>query len=529
MLLSPKRTVRVLERWRNEHHALTSDESGMSLVEILIAVFILGVAVIAIASTAAASLQSLRESRDRQQATQFASTVLEEIRGLPFSDIALDESTVSVTSFDGEDILATPGGKVTHTRTRGDHTATTYITVIPKSGTEVDDEELRATVLVTWEDVDGAHTVRQETRIAEATRGLPVPSFAVNPKSAHGTGVPGETICVDHELSNLGEQDGYSWQLFATNSSTGELEPATFVRGRSNLNGPDGSGETGSLTRDGFRVPTSANGKHWFAWGLMRIPSGSGDWIPMDEITGDERPDSHSKVLALAEADVRFCYTALNTAGEIEATDDSPTFSPRVYSAFDDTVNTGDDLSNALEVEPRIVFYLRQVDGNPKNMTAAAPDNTDESVDYDDPDDPVVPGLQLAGTTFDPTRWTANVGTLGFSTDSYPRDLSNTSVTFHVRTDDDAGKDLVFDLRLLLHRDGATDPEVLSAETVTASSVTTAWQPVDAALTLSSSPVSVGESDTLILEIGCGEDSEGPCHVHYDVTTLDSNLSGDFQ
>ncbi|MEX0651804.1 MAG: prepilin-type N-terminal cleavage/methylation domain-containing protein, partial [Actinomycetota bacterium] len=64
-------------------------EEGITLVEVIIAMFILSVALLAMASTATSSLISLAGSRDREQATNAASAAIERARALDFTDLVV--------------------------------------------------------------------------------------------------------------------------------------------------------------------------------------------------------------------------------------------------------------------------------------------------------------------------------------------------------------------------------------------------------------------------------------------------------
>lgn len=528
----------VIIRTSDTRRRFLDAESGMTLIEVLVAMFILAVAVVALASTAVSSLSAVRLGKDRQNATQLASTVLEEVRGLPFEDVILDtadgppalynavtNSTCATQGGDCEVVVRVAGGAVDHVRTSGKLTATTYVTEVTGSASR----ELRVTVVVTWTGTTGDHTVRQQTLVAEATRGLPAPSFTVTPTSPTETGVETETICFDHTLNNTGEKDKYSWQLFGSNQSTGVLEPGQYQT--RTVNEPDDSGNVTSESREGFRVQSTSEGAHWFGWALFAVPS-TGSLQPMTDTTSDLRPDSPVEVAAFGSARVRFCYTPLSQAGVKEATATNPTLTPRVYSAFDETVTTasqGNEITNTIQVvSPNTSFFLHE-DGD-GNVTH--PLNTDSTMNWPDGTDyetlPSAPGDGIPGLRVEDAPeqvWFFTFGALS--------ELSNPSLTFYVRTDDDEDETLAFDLELV-HRDGSTITS-LSQASITVSPVGTAWQQVTVALPLTS-PQIFDNGDNLEVLLRCDEEtsidpevSSDECHVNYDQPATPSVLQVELQ
>lgn len=509
----------------------------MTLVEILIAVFILAVAVIALAGTAASSLKSVRISRDRQDATQLASTILEEARGLPFEDVILDTADAPPNGFDPvtgtggcdpasagcEAVVKLSGGSIDHVRTTGRHTATTYVSEV--EGTS--GKQVRVTAFVSWSDGGNERTVREETLIAQATRGLPVPTFTVTPVSPSATGNPGETLCLDHTILNTGEEDGYSWALFAENTTTGSVDQGTL--GTRTVREPDGAGGYTEETRQGFRIHFDSSAKHWFGWAKIAYPPG-GALQPMTDTTGDGRPDSPIRVPALSEARITFCYTALNASGVREALGDDPIFTPRIYSAFDETVTTtsqNNELTNTIQVvQPNTALYLHE-SGRTLN-TSSAPD--DSQLDYDSDG---IAGLALADS---PTSWShSDFGNL-FSAQKV---LSNPSVTLFVRaTDTDDASDttandetLTYEVQVQRQRSGTTT--TVADASVTFTNVGTSWQQVTIVPSFLTSDVAdrtFQDNDLIFVSLACdAATSTDSCHVNYDSTGFMSAFSGDFQ
>lgn len=67
-------------------------EQGLGLVEVMVAVMVLTIAVLALASGAVQSLASLGESRQRQQGTIAATKSIETVRSYPYDRIALQNN-----------------------------------------------------------------------------------------------------------------------------------------------------------------------------------------------------------------------------------------------------------------------------------------------------------------------------------------------------------------------------------------------------------------------------------------------------
>jgi prepilin-type N-terminal cleavage/methylation domain-containing protein len=207
-------------------------DDGLSLIEVMIAMFVLSIAVLALASTAATAVTSLRISRERQQATVAASAAIEEARSYPYRDIGHPPDTVTAADpyvtggaspyqfahngTDYEDLIVTNGGRIDpHVWQDGRITVRLYATWyddpdIPSSPHNA----RRLTAIATWSDpAGGEREVRQSTIVGEAGRGLPVPKFDIDPDELTQSfaGVP---FCFVHILRNLGATDSYDWQLY---------------------------------------------------------------------------------------------------------------------------------------------------------------------------------------------------------------------------------------------------------------------------------------------------------------------------
>lgn len=165
-------------------------DAGLSLVEIIIAAFVLTVAILGLASAAISALRGLSDAQMRQQATALAAESLEVARSYDFDDLAMRDGDSSVPSpgaaFDplegaiddldpageGEDLLIDGDGAVRwqdgspHLE-EGTFELRTYVT-------EPDDHDgvLRVTALVEYTVPGGGREVRFSTFIADAERGV---------------------------------------------------------------------------------------------------------------------------------------------------------------------------------------------------------------------------------------------------------------------------------------------------------------------------------------------------------------------
>lgn len=228
------------------------DEDGLSLAELMVAVFVLSVGVLALAGVAGQSLVSLRQSRIREQATDAASAAIEQVRALPYDRINLLDSDPDLPSglggcFDDEPLATTSLSDnaidaFRHTAGSSDNIVVdTYITYF-----DIDDDNAcgdadhdriskHITVIATWDNggIDGS--VQVETVVADAGRGLPIPEFDLSPTSVTLNFTPAERDagtekCIAHLLRNLGDNDTYDWELTkALGESHSFVSPSEYV------------------------------------------------------------------------------------------------------------------------------------------------------------------------------------------------------------------------------------------------------------------------------------------------------------
>lgn len=215
--------------------ARASGEEGLSLIELMIAVFILAVSILALAGVATQSISRVRVARDQQSAADLVSAQLEAARGIDFASLALDSADPSIpATYDGDPVVEEPGGPLVHRETvaHGNRTyaITRYVTLPPP---DVDQDPLKRVVVeVAWSDGDTARELVNSTLVADADRGLPVPQFDLEPPNAviafeGGSGYDiandpanGAQECTQHTITNLGLTDRYAWRLENRNNSS---------------------------------------------------------------------------------------------------------------------------------------------------------------------------------------------------------------------------------------------------------------------------------------------------------------------
>lgn len=345
-------------------------ESGMSLLEVIIAMFVLAVSILGLASVASASLVQVRVSRDRQAATDVATSTLELMRLGDFATVAMLDSDGDgvpdsgatctgaaepfVTTSDG-----TPGRYVEHERTGqgagGNITVTTTVTWYDDPTVDSDsdgdgDEDCsatpkdtkRVTVTAAWSDGGTTRSVVEETLVSPADRGLPLPSFRVGNdavdlhfEKAEVYGPSGDTTgdgveqCIPHTLRNVGAPDRYELQITRTDGATDAADDP--------FDGPLAAG-TYDFSNAGYG---NGQGK-WFVRAEVDYPTVDVE-TPVDDRHSFNQPGSVPKraksddsiqIATGDQATLRVCYRPTSTV-ELTQTFE---FRVTVYSRFDDNV-----------------------------------------------------------------------------------------------------------------------------------------------------------------------------------------------
>lgn len=378
------------------------DEDGVTLIEVLIAGFVLTVAVLALASVASTSLASLRDARERDRATAAASSALESVRAMDYDEIAMrtdgdwasgDEDLVAQSGTDHlfdhdgdgthtEHIWHTPAGRLSPylctSETEdcpfnppADTRVSTRVFVTWYPG-PTDQQGKRVTAVAVWEDpaFSQPRQVRMSTVISPASRGMPAPAFEVLPDFLSHTydRVAVQTQherCFDHTLNNFGARDSY------------DVVPGDTSDGWSP--GTDSWTWTGTV------------GDRQVQWHFRAElqPSGVPDDDPDIEMAADGA-QSLSSAFVLDTGDsarISFCYTP----GEAQPPGNDDVFdwfAPRVRSQFDPGVFQ--DVEHRIDVEwdsfPLFLHHHPRVEDG----IYARPIKTRDAVTLDDGDFPAV-------------------------------------------------------------------------------------------------------------------------------------------
>lgn len=203
----------------------TDNDLGVTLIEVIIAIFIFSVALLALASTVTASLAATTTAQLRQQAYTAATRSIEVARTRPFDELALaaDASAIMASGFDpASGTIDAPEGSDPEPIRRTDTTPgledplvhqldgvvtmRTYVTV--PAGQPDPPEQVRVTAVAEFTRRSGIERTRQSTLITAGSRvtyGREQPSFAVDP-TIRGLEVErGASVCAHHRVINGGE------------------------------------------------------------------------------------------------------------------------------------------------------------------------------------------------------------------------------------------------------------------------------------------------------------------------------------
>lgn len=207
------------------------DDAGVSLVEMMVAVLVLSVGIIALAGSAFAALTANGDARNRQLAVDAMTGAIETTRSIAFDDLTMDEDDVSSSAstdpyvtvsggeflfdHDGDEadpaeplVVESDGELPQYIILDDGRTVRTYVTWL--DGAQV---SKRVTVVVTYDAGGTTRELRESTVIAEANRGLAAPDFTVAPPDRTITEEAGREVCFPHALINEGERDKHDFTV----------------------------------------------------------------------------------------------------------------------------------------------------------------------------------------------------------------------------------------------------------------------------------------------------------------------------
>lgn len=425
------------------------DESGMTLIEVLVAVFILSVAILAVASTATMAVKTIRTSRDRDLATQGASAALEAARGIPYDSLSLDttnvftgDSLVSGGTFahdgtDAEPLIVTSGGIAPYRCDASNaascwfdfdafaelHEVRTYVTWFDDDdsvdsdgdGTKTNDRDARrVTVIASWETAGGTKSVRQSTIVAETGRGVGIPDFVISPTTQTSPVPSGKALCLNHVLENFGVIDSYDlWYTTPANGSVSQVASTTGASAPSlKVVFKDSGGASKTWYVHGWLGGTAwDDAAAWRdAFNNGTKPAAVGTSY-MGQTDGDPPVDSPVSVPKDGKAELAICYEPAEDTTR-PSPPDTVTLQPLIRSEFwtslvgnPPTSSAGDTGVTAIEHTISVTstsasVYLHADDataGSPYTFSASAP--TASSLPDFGPTDPTTPDFDVSDGT----------------------------------------------------------------------------------------------------------------------------------
>ncbi len=517
-----------------------ASEEGLTLIEVMIAVFVLAVAVLALASTAIASLTSLRTNRERSQATSATSAAIEEVRSLSYSEIAHPSGEVTGSTdpdyvngtdpaffaHDGdedEEIVTSASGEVSpHRWTSADGQLTVRIFVTwyddddPISATGRDAK--RVTAIATWVDPQtGPGEVRQSTVVAAASRGLPVPRFDITPDESERFIPPDRRVCFSHVLRNSGATDTYDWALLKDDGST-----ATFVNEH-------------TMRHKAWRAQA------WFGEPQYN-DDGSVDTTADNlwrHTTRDQRPDSPTAVTSGSAEILTVCFRSNSSAEDYEA---NPRFTFVVRSGFDpdvarhvitdiDTTRPSHQLF--LHNDPDNLSDHERELGEADPMDPVTPiqedaDGTiiDELFSYDTNIEPDIGGIRLAENETGATDGSEHTGIWTYHGFGAGTEIGEGELDLWLWHGQPAEEDASFSVGFALDvigEDGAVQQLAVDPSSVTYGP-SEDWQRVSVAFDLEDFTFATSE-EHLRLRLWCESDAGAHCQLAYDTNTRASSLT----
>lgn len=241
--------------------ATRGPEDGFTLVEVVVAMGIAGLTLLALLGATISGARASLDARINQQAADVLTKTLEDLRSLDYGAVAMADSdltgddTIVAATGSGEctadwcwevpngvgvePIVSHPTGAVSpHVSTvtananNVSFTLRRYVTA-PAEGNTV-----RATAIVEWSLGGSPHSRTSSTVIANTRRGLPLPKFAVSSSGPTAITInPGSHVQLPFIIKNLGARDAFDlrvysgetaqagWVFYPDPTCTGGLDP----------------------------------------------------------------------------------------------------------------------------------------------------------------------------------------------------------------------------------------------------------------------------------------------------------------
>lgn len=520
-------------------------EDGISLVEMMFAILLLAVAIMALATTAVVGLTNLRSARDREEATNAASAAIEAIRTGQYDQIFMDPSDPNVTAlggcYEGEPVASNAVASPIQVESTNDQVSLrTYVTWFQSTDdadcSGVNDEERlakRVTVIAEWNDGQFVRSVREDTIVAPAGRGLPVPDFDLNPTTAAINFDPddvaaAETKCQRHQLRNLGAEDSYDWDLTSVDPSVGPPFKAT---------------PTSFKTAD----------NNWEVEAYFQFPGSSTASTPdptdpdtqaMTDLDANGRPETTVRVPGSGVANVWFCWTPASSVTVGDAFDAVLT----MHSLFDGNRIESVTHSVGVSETPVRLFLFDHDDSTAHARAGRVRAGTFEPEPFPmGPEDGIVGSTDnLGATLFD---WDTNIDSGANPGIVLPAGEPNlagvwdeqwggpttveraATLTLYVASPLALGAGaptgqtlrLGIDLQRLEHNE-KLDAHLVTVSPVAVNVAATGWTRVEIPIDLLSEQ-EFAASQFLRVQVSCLATSDAACHIAYDNTTYASNLA----
>ena len=201
------------------------NESGISLVEIMVALALASGVLMALALATIGGVKGTLLSRQNQLAGDMVNQGLERVRALDFADVSMvstdpsisTDPRISLGKFDpgtgtAEGLIYAPVGTLNPHKTTETHNSQSYDVwryVTQPSGLAAGTRRL--TVVVTWSSQGRTHERQASTFVTATRRGLPLPRFllAFSSPSSQSKGV-GTTVSYGLRLKNYGARDAWN-------------------------------------------------------------------------------------------------------------------------------------------------------------------------------------------------------------------------------------------------------------------------------------------------------------------------------
>lgn len=265
-------------------------EEGLTLIEVLAALTVLTIVMLALAASMISGYSNLRTAKQFQHATAIGNQGIESARDLDYEKLAMVDADLDPATDpqilsscpghgagkffdpDGSGSLecerlvysATGGGindhEVTRTVDGENYTVKRYVTWVDANGDGMDEDYKRVVTIVEWTTGGTTRNFRASTLVYAASKGIPVVRFELLPEDQSLVALRDEQVTFVHTITNLGFPDSFdlampnpaerNWTKTFYNdvNNNGLYEAGTDIAlGDTNGNGiPD----TGTLTTD---------------------------------------------------------------------------------------------------------------------------------------------------------------------------------------------------------------------------------------------------------------------------------------